>query len=152
MIYFHIILHPTVRVYDFHIFITSVFPLVNSLRPTIATKNTVSENLGSTIFFTDWKDNEIKTVPQESNSQKHSLEYVPINGFDLISEFQLISLTDSRVRTILHSTIERFHSRGQKLCEFIRTKARFNMRKRLNSQHSHRFFVLEQQYGGRDVM
>ena len=55
--------------------------------------------------------------------------------------------------------IERFHSRGQHLCKFIRTKESVYIRKEFNShrtclghQHGRRFIVLEHQYGRRDVM
>ena len=55
--------------------------------------------------------------------------------------------------------IECFHSRGQHLCKFIRTKesvctgTEFNShRTRLGHQHGRRFIVLGHQYGRRDVM
>ena len=57
------------------------------------------------------------------------------------------------------SSIECFHSRGQHLCKFIRTKESVCIRKEFNSQriglghqHGRRFIVLEHQYGRRDVM
>ena len=55
--------------------------------------------------------------------------------------------------------IECFHSRGQHLCKFIKTKESVCMRKEFNSlrtglghQHGRRFIVLGHQYGRRDVM
>ena len=55
--------------------------------------------------------------------------------------------------------IECFHSRGQHLCKFIRTKESVCIRKELNShrtglghQHGRRFIILGHQYGRRDVM
>ena len=55
--------------------------------------------------------------------------------------------------------IERFHSRGQHLCQFIGTKESFYVRKEFNShrvvlvhQHGRRFIVLEHLYGCRAVM
>ena len=54
---------------------------------------------------------------------------------------------------------ERFHSRGQYLCEFIGKKESVCIRKEFNShriglgrQHGRRFIVLGNQYGRRDVM
>ena len=51
-------------------------------------------------------------------------------------------------------TIERFHSRDQHLCKFMRTKENVYIRKEINShrtglghQHGRRFIVLEHQYG-----
>ena len=56
-------------------------------------------------------------------------------------------------------SIERFHSRGQHLCKFIKTKESVYIRKEFNSQriflvhqHGRHFIVLEHQYGRRDVM
>ena len=56
-------------------------------------------------------------------------------------------------------SIERFHSRGQRLCKFIGTKESFYIRKEFNShgislehQHGRPFIVLEHQYGRRDDM
>ena len=58
----------------------------------------------------------------------------------------------------LYRVIERFHSRGQQLCKFIRTNESVYIRKEFNShgiglghQHGRRFIVLEHQYGRRDV-
>ena len=55
--------------------------------------------------------------------------------------------------------IEGFHSRGQHLCKFTRTKESVCIRKDFNShriglghQHGRRFIVLGNQYGRRDVM
>ena len=51
--------------------------------------------------------------------------------------------------------VERFHSRGQQFCKFVGTKEikRFNShRTGLGHQPGRRFIVLENQYGGRDVM
>ena len=55
--------------------------------------------------------------------------------------------------------LECFHSRGQHLCKFIRTKESVCIRKEFNShrtglghQHGRRFIVLGHQYGRRDVM
>ena len=57
------------------------------------------------------------------------------------------------------AVIECFHSRGQDLCKFIRTKESICIRKEYNSQriglghqHGRRFIVLEHQYGRRDFM
>ena len=51
-------------------------------------------------------------------------------------------------------TIERFHSRDQRLCKFMGTKESVYIRKEINShriglghQHGRRFIVLEHQYG-----
>ena len=46
--------------------------------------------------------------------------------------------------------LERFHSRVQQLCKFIGTKESFSVG--LENQHGRRFIVLEQQYGGLNVM
>ena len=55
--------------------------------------------------------------------------------------------------------MERFHSRGQRLCKLIGTKENICIRKKFNShrtglghQHGRRFIVLENQHGGRDVI
>ena len=55
--------------------------------------------------------------------------------------------------------IECFHSRGQHLCKFIKTKESVCIRKEFNShriglehQHGRRFIVLGHQHGRRDVM
>ena len=55
--------------------------------------------------------------------------------------------------------IECFHSRGQHLCKYVRTKENVCIRKEFNSQrtglghqHGRRFIVLGHQYGRRDVM
>ena len=55
--------------------------------------------------------------------------------------------------------IECFHSRGQPLCKFVRTKESVCIRKEFNSQriglgdqHGRRFIVLGHQYGRCDVM
>ena len=55
--------------------------------------------------------------------------------------------------------MERFHLRGQHLCQFIGTKESFYITKQFNfhrvvlvHQHGRRFIVLEHQYGRRDVM
>ena len=55
--------------------------------------------------------------------------------------------------------IERFHSRGQRLCKFNGTKKNVYIRKEFNShriclkhQHGRPFIVLEHQYGRFDVM
>ena len=55
--------------------------------------------------------------------------------------------------------MECFHSRGQHLCKFSKTKESICIRKEYNSQriglgHQHgcRFIVLGHQYGRRDVM
>ena len=55
--------------------------------------------------------------------------------------------------------MERFHSRDQHLCKFMRTKESVYIRKEINShrtglehQHGRRFIVLEYQYGRHDVM
>ena len=55
--------------------------------------------------------------------------------------------------------IESFHSRGQHLSKFIRTKESVCIRKEFSSyriglghQHGRRFIVLGHQYGRRDVM
>ena len=55
--------------------------------------------------------------------------------------------------------IDRFHSRGQRLCKFIGTKESVYIRKEFKShrtglghQHGRRFIVLEHQDGRRDVM
>ena len=60
---------------------------------------------------------------------------------------------------LLFKTTERFHSRGQHLCKFMRTKENLCIRKEFNSQrifleHRHvlHFIVLEHQYGRRDVI
>ena len=57
------------------------------------------------------------------------------------------------------SRIERFHSRGQRLCKFIGTKESLCIRKEFHShriglghQHGRRFIVLGHQYGSRVVM
>ena len=57
------------------------------------------------------------------------------------------------------SLIECFHSRGQHLCKFIKTKESVCIRKEFNSQriglghqHGGRFIVLGQEHGRRDVM
>ena len=56
-------------------------------------------------------------------------------------------------------SIECFHSRGQHLCKYVRTKENVCIRKEFNSQrtglghqHGRRFIVLGHQYGRRDVM
>ena len=55
--------------------------------------------------------------------------------------------------------IERFHSRDQHLCKFIKTKESVYIRKEINShrisleqQHGRRSIVLGHQYGRRDIM
>ena len=60
---------------------------------------------------------------------------------------------------VTSAAIECFHSRGQHLCKFIRTKESVYIRKEfishrigLGHQHGHRFIVLGRQYGRRDVM
>ena len=62
-------------------------------------------------------------------------------------------------RSLYHSDIECFHSRGRNLCKFIGTKGSVCIRKEFNSQrtglgnqHGRRFIVLGHQYGRRDVM
>ena len=62
-------------------------------------------------------------------------------------------------RLMTFQTIECFHSRGQHLCKFIRTKESICIRKKFNShrtglghQHGRRFIVLGHQYGRHDVM
>ena len=57
------------------------------------------------------------------------------------------------------TSVERFHPRGQHLCNFIGTKESVYIRQELNSQriglkhqHGRRLIVLENQYGRRDVM
>ena len=59
----------------------------------------------------------------------------------------------------LEWSIERFHSRGQRLCKFMGTNESVYIRKQSNSQrivlvhqHGRHFIVLEHQYGRRDVM
>ena len=65
----------------------------------------------------------------------------------------------SRILYLSGQSIERFHTRGQRLCKFIRTKESVYIRKEFNShrtglvhQQGCRFIVLEHQYGRRDVM
>ena len=77
------------------------------------------------------------------------------NRYDRLYHFQA-----SRIWRVIGSIcIECFHSRGQHLCKFIRTKESVCIRKEFNSQrtglghqHDRRFIVLGHQYGRRDVM
>ena len=72
-----------------------------------------------------------------------------------ITKIYLFPLTSFSVST----SIERFHPRGQHLCNFIGTKESVYIRQEFNSQriglehqHGRRLIVLENQYGRRDVM
>ena len=62
-------------------------------------------------------------------------------------------------QTVDQQAIERFHSRGRRLCKCIATKESVCIRKESNShriglghQHGRRFVVLGHQYGRRDVV
>ena len=50
--------------------------------------------------------------------------------------------------TFLEIAVERFHSRGQRLCKFVGTKESVYIRKEFNSH----WIVLEHQYGCREDM
>ena len=90
---------------------------------------------------------EILTAGAKDNIHVHlNCKYHP---WGLINEDMQITIYD----------IERFHSRGQRLCKFIGTKESVYIRKEFNShrtglvhQHGRRFIVLEHQYGRRDVL
>ena len=89
---------------------------------------------------------------------------VIMNDFDqiypeLLEDVRFPKFTKDYTEVITVVLIECFHSRGQHLCKFIRTKEIVCIRKEFNSQriglghqHGRRFIVLGHQYGRRDVM
>ena len=90
-------------------------------------------------------------------------EFDFLSVFTSVSSPLLLLLFNSKrsLRSIFveSCSIERFHSRGQRLCKFILTKESVYIRKEFNShrtglghQHGHRFIVLRHRYGRRDVM
>ena len=90
-------------------------------------------------------------------------EFDFLSVFTSVSSPLLLLLFNSKrsLRSIFveSCSIERFHSRGQRLCKFILTKESVYIRKEFNShrtglghQHGHRFIVLGHQYGRHGVM
>ena len=75
------------------------------------------------------------------------------------AEQEMSPRSGNRIECNMKKCIECFHSRGQHLCKFIKTKESVCIRKEFNSQriglghqHGGRFIVLGHQHGRRDVM
>ena len=112
----------------------------------------------------------MKSVSGEDSSLKLLGHEPKTSGTTLgLHVFTSLDCATNRVRGIadIHfrmagrqtATIECFHSRGQRLRQFIGTKERVCIRKEFNSQkiglgqqHGRRFIVLGHQYGRHDVM
>ena len=92
------------------------------------------------------------------------IDWLILSNYDiqtklLLATTSIIHESDRKYSGWLMSLIECFHSRGQHVCKFIRTKESVCIRKEFNSQriglghqHGRHFIVLGHQYGRRDVM
>ena len=128
-----------------------------SVWQSVAARNTVVGGNTKREMALSPNDEEVAD-PSKTHTQFKTRVHKPYPISDPIPYFRPKRLTKNMPFGAAHAYTECFHSRGQHLCKFIRTKESVCIRKELNShriclghQHGLRFIVVGHQYGRRYV-